>query len=129
MSSVETPLFYHLMPKDRESVFEKVFNNSNNGKRIELTCRDCGACCLAFDIPGVKKHGEVCPYLVIDAEKLTCAIYEDRPSVCREYDCGEDLRRGMPADVIRRAELFSAKQILQDLKQRSEPAFLSSVAA
>jgi hypothetical protein len=54
-------------------------------------CGECRACCItlgfsarqgeaAFDKP----HGEPCPHLV----QIGCGIYEERPPVCRRFQCG-----------------------------------------
>ena len=46
-------------------------------------CTKCGACCVAPDIAALGKPlGERCPHLT--PERL-CAVYEDRPAVCRSY--------------------------------------------
>jgi len=47
------------------------------------TCTECGACCVAPDIATLGKPAGVrCEHL---QEDNRCAIYEDRPSVCRQY--------------------------------------------
>lgn len=46
-------------------------------------CRRCGACCVAPDIAALHKPlGRRCPHLGPD---LACAIYAERPAVCRGY--------------------------------------------
>ena len=46
-------------------------------------CTRCGACCVAPDIAALDKPlGVRCPHLT--AENL-CAVYEDRPQICRDY--------------------------------------------
>jgi Fe-S-cluster containining protein len=42
-----------------------------------LDCTGCGAACCYL-------YGERCPYVAKDG---TCLIYEDRPEVCRGFDC------------------------------------------
>ena len=46
-------------------------------------CTMCGACCVAPDIAGLDKPlGLRCRHLT---ESLLCAIYENRPQICRDY--------------------------------------------
>lgn len=45
-----------------------------------LDCTGCGAVCCVFGI----NEGGRCPYIAKDG---TCLIYEDRPEVCRRFDC------------------------------------------
>ncbi|BDV43854.1 zinc/iron-chelating domain-containing protein [Geotalea uraniireducens] len=46
-------------------------------------CRQCGTCCTAPDIAALGKPlGQRCRHL---DEQLRCAIYPDRPAVCRSY--------------------------------------------
>lgn len=48
-----------------------------------MECLRCGTCCVAPDISTLAKPlGERCPHL--DGEG-SCAIYADRPAVCRGY--------------------------------------------
>jgi Fe-S-cluster containining protein len=48
-----------------------------------MDCLKCGTCCTAPDITALGKPlGVKCPHL--DNEGL-CAIYEERPAVCRGY--------------------------------------------
>ncbi len=55
-----------------------------------MECTRCGACCVAPDIAGLGKPvGARCPHLTDD---LLCAIYEDRPDVCRQYQADEICR-------------------------------------
>jgi Fe-S-cluster containining protein len=53
----------------------------------------CGACCIAPSIsspipgmPGGKPAGTVCIHL---QEDYSCAIYEQRPKVCRDFQAEE----------------------------------------
>ena len=49
----------------------------------ELECTKCGACCIAPDIAALAKPlGVRCPHLT--AANL-CAVYENRPQICRDY--------------------------------------------
>jgi len=46
-------------------------------------CTRCGACCVAPDIAALDKPAGVrCRHL---GDDLLCAIYEDRPRICRDY--------------------------------------------
>ena len=50
---------------------------------MSIECTRCGACCVAPDIAALGKAlGERCPHLT--AENL-CAVYDDRPRICRDY--------------------------------------------
>jgi hypothetical protein len=50
-------------------------------RRIE--CTKCGACCVAPDISSLGKPlGVRCPHLTPDN---LCAVYENRPQICRDY--------------------------------------------
>lgn len=50
-------------------------------------CTRCGACCVAPDIAALDKPlGLRCPHL--DQDNL-CAVYENRPAVCRSYAADE----------------------------------------
>ena len=58
---------------------------------LERSCGECRACCtvLGFDAePGEsnfhKPAGEPCRHLV----QIGCAIYPERPPVCRRFECG-----------------------------------------
>jgi hypothetical protein len=54
-------------------------------------CGECRACCIALgfqardnESPFEKPYGTPCPHLV----QIGCGIYEDRPPVCRRFQCG-----------------------------------------
>ena len=54
-------------------------------------CGECRACCvvLGFDAdpneaPFSKPHGTPCQHLI----QIGCGIYEERPPVCRRFQCG-----------------------------------------
>lgn len=48
-----------------------------------MDCNGCGACCVAPDISALGKPlGLRCPHLL---PSNRCAVYEDRPQICRDY--------------------------------------------
>lgn len=50
-------------------------------------CTKCGACCVAPDISALGKAvGVRCPHLTADN---LCAIYENRPQICRDHKADE----------------------------------------
>jgi uncharacterized protein len=50
---------------------------------MSIECSKCGACCVAPDISSLKKPlGVRCEHLLPDN---LCAVYEDRPKICRDY--------------------------------------------
>ena len=50
---------------------------------MKIECSKCGACCVAPDIAALGKPlGERCPHLTVDN---LCAVYENRPQICRDY--------------------------------------------
>ena len=52
-----------------------------------VACWSCGVCCVAPDIAALGKAiGVPCPNLQADNR---CAIYADRPKVCRDYSADE----------------------------------------
>lgn len=60
-------------------------------KETPRECGECRACCvvLGFDAdpneaPFSKPHGTPCRHLV----QIGCGIYEERPPVCRRFQCG-----------------------------------------
>lgn len=55
---------------------------------MECTC--CGACCVAPDIAALDKPvGMRCPHLTADN---LCAVYDNRPQICRDYAADEVCR-------------------------------------
>ncbi|QSQ13225.1 YkgJ family cysteine cluster protein [Myxococcus landrumensis] len=55
-----------------------------------MECTRCGACCVAPDIAALDKPlGMRCPHLL---EDNLCGRYEDRPSICRDYQPDEVCR-------------------------------------
>jgi Fe-S-cluster containining protein len=56
-----------------------------------MICDSCGACCIIFDISTLNKAaGTPCPHL--DGNRR-CAIYEERPPVCRAFKADEVCER------------------------------------
>ena len=58
-------------------------------------CGACDACCVVFEIqvPSIAKPAGVpCKHLT----KTGCAIYEERPEMCRHWLCGWRLIAGLP---------------------------------
>jgi uncharacterized protein len=50
---------------------------------MSIECTKCGACCVAPDISSLNKPlGVRCEHLLPDN---LCAVYEDRPRICRDY--------------------------------------------
>lgn len=73
-----------------------------------MDCSGCGTCCVAPDISTLgKKAGERCRHLGSD---LRCAIYQERPAVCRGYRPDEICRavaaQTLEERVARYLELF-----------------------
>ncbi|MFY2562355.1 YkgJ family cysteine cluster protein [Corallococcus terminator] len=55
-----------------------------------MECTLCGACCVAPDIAALDKPlGLRCPHLT---ENNLCSMYENRPSICRDYQADEVCR-------------------------------------
>jgi uncharacterized protein len=62
-----------------------------------IACFGCGACCVAPDIAALGKAiGVPCPHLQSDNR---CAIYADRPQVCRDY-AADDLCLAIDAPTL-----------------------------
>lgn len=54
----------------------------------ERRCGDCVACCVVYDVDGVKAAGEPCPHLRRRrCEPAGCDIYSTRPAPCRAFAC------------------------------------------
>jgi uncharacterized protein len=50
---------------------------------MSIECSRCGACCVAPDISSLGKPlGQRCEHLTADN---LCAVYQDRPRICRDY--------------------------------------------
>jgi Fe-S-cluster containining protein len=50
---------------------------------MSIECTKCGACCVAPDISSLRKPvGVRCEHLLPDN---LCAVYENRPQICRDY--------------------------------------------
>ncbi|MGZ3275869.1 MAG: YkgJ family cysteine cluster protein [Caulobacteraceae bacterium] len=61
-------------------------------------CGDCIACCVTpvIDTPELKKaEGVVCPNCTGNG----CAIYDRRPTVCRDYNCGWKRIASLPIET------------------------------
>jgi hypothetical protein len=58
-------------------------------------CGPCHACCIVPEIPGLKKAGERCPHLTT---KGLCYVYDFRPQVCRDFECGWKLNSKLKED-------------------------------
>ena len=55
-----------------------------------MECTRCGACCVAPDIAALDKPlGLRCPHLTADN---LCAVYDQRPRICRDYHADEVCR-------------------------------------
>jgi Fe-S-cluster containining protein len=51
---------------------------------MSIECSKCGACCVAPDISSLGKPlGVRCEHLL--PESNLCAVYENRPKICRDY--------------------------------------------
>jgi Fe-S-cluster containining protein len=64
-----------------------------------IPCFKCGTCCIAPDISTLRKRvGERCVHLTSEHR---CAIYPERPAVCRDYqpDALCVALQGMPAEA------------------------------
>jgi Fe-S-cluster containining protein len=56
-----------------------------------MICDRCGVCCVVFDISTLNKPAGVpCSHLL---ENGLCAIYEERPAVCRAFKADEICER------------------------------------
>lgn len=65
--------------------------NARNERQGRRECGECRACCVvlgfearAGEAPFAKPAGEPCPHLI----QIGCAIYDERPAVCRRFQCG-----------------------------------------
>lgn len=76
-----------------------------SARRVELKqrgqtrlCGGCRACCVVFKIDEVKKDlNEPCRHLK-PGPKGGCVIYDDRPQVCRSFECAWKLGLGSVGD-------------------------------
>ena len=59
---------------------------------IEFDCQSCGACCKApvADLCDPKSHepGRCSKLLGIIGQDVGCAIYQERPQACRDFESG-----------------------------------------
>jgi Fe-S-cluster containining protein len=71
-----------------------------------MECTRCGACCVAPDIAALDKPlGVRCLHLT--SENL-CAVYDDRPEVCRSYEADELCQRIEAPALDERVALYLA---------------------
>lgn len=62
-------------------------------------CGDCNTCCTLFEIPEVEKPLNArCRHQSSDADRPGCGIYEQRPEVCRAFECAWKLGLGAEHD-------------------------------
>jgi hypothetical protein len=66
------------------------------------SCGECRACCVVLgfearddESPFEKPAGQACPQLV----QIGCGIYQDRPPVCRRFQCGWLSAPNLPAEL------------------------------
>lgn len=73
-------------------------NDSGSG------CQQCGTCCVGPDISSIGKPiGVACRHL--DSE-MRCAIYPERPDVCRRYMADEICRMVAAPSLEERVEKY-----------------------
>jgi Fe-S-cluster containining protein len=85
-----------------------------------MECTRCGACCVAPDIAALDKPlGLRCPHLTADN---LCAVYEQRPAVCRGYQADEVCRLieapSLEERVRRYLALFGLTEEAEALQRR-----------
>ncbi len=93
---------------------------------MECTC--CGACCVAPDIAALDKPlGLRCPHLT---EDNLCGVYEQRPSVCRDYAADEVCRLieapTLDERVRKYLELFGLAGEAQVVREQGCPTMRSA---
>jgi len=93
---------------------------------MECTC--CGACCVAPDIAALDKPlGLRCPHLT---EDNLCGVYEQRPSVCRDYAADEVCRLieapTLDERVRKYLELFGLAGEAQAVREQGCPTMRSA---
>jgi len=70
-------------------------------------CTRCGVCCVAPDIAALDKPlGQRCVHLMADN---LCAVYDDRPAVCRGYQPDELCARVAAPTLDERVALYLAE--------------------
>lgn len=94
-------------------------------------CKKCGKCCGNFlpltkkEIQDLKKLAKKENKLLVDKywynscpflnSSLKCDIYENRPTICREYDCEKFKNKIISDNMIKK--LKQEKYILVDLRK------------
>ena len=62
-------------------------------------CGECRVCCTLFEIPEVSKAlNAPCRHQSDDPKRPGCKIYENRPQVCRSFECAWKLGLGVERD-------------------------------
>jgi hypothetical protein len=58
----------------------------------DCKCIRCGLCCYRVRVfkPGRKEFTNPCEHLIHIDELPTCAIHENKPDDCRNYNCWEE---------------------------------------
>lgn len=74
---------------------------------MSFDCQTCGACCRAPIVQirtGKRGPGPCSALMGTIGDEVCCAIYEDRPSVCRDFEAGSmecrmlRLQAGLPVE-------------------------------
>ena len=79
---------------------------SSASNSCQVTCSQCGACCVAPDISSLgKAAGVPCPHLTPDNR---CGVYDERPLVCRQYQADEICLRIEAPTLAERVARFQA---------------------
>lgn len=120
---------------------DKVDDLTNNG-----ICTTCGQCCASLlpltkdeitrlkDLAGTKTPHDIpvqadaatidltCPFLNSGKTENRCGIYNDRPTVCRNFTCHVGYPENMPEDVVpvNMWNLFGKSGIVNDGKDLIE---------
>ncbi|WP_342376040.1 YkgJ family cysteine cluster protein [Myxococcus stipitatus] len=89
-----------------------------------MECTRCGACCVAPDIAALDKPlGLRCPHLL---EDNLCGRYDDRPSICRDYQPDEVCRLIEAPTLEERVEkylsLFGLAEEARAVKEQGCPS-------
>lgn len=92
-----------------------------------MECTQCGACCVAPDIAALDKPlGLRCPNLLEDNR---CAVYENRPQICRDYAPDELCRRIEAPTLEERVAKYLAHFDLGDEAARVRASGRTSMSA
>ena len=51
------------------------------------SCGECALCCKLIEIPNLAGVGQWCPHCVPGKRDGCCTIYDNRPEVCRGWNC------------------------------------------